>query len=297
MNFINKNKKLMLRLLISVVAISIIYFSVDFSKFLEHLKLVDLAYAPLVLGLLILNYIVSSLRWKALLIYKNSEKVGVGYLTCLYFVGSFFNNIMPTSIGGDAYKVFKLGKKIGSYTNSFSATFMERFTGVLVLLLISLFSLYWVFGVWTVLMFIWVGLALLIGFKVLKVLGGRFKVLKKIYDSLCKYKGKNNVIFWAIMTSLLVQLIAISTQYLVFLALGVQLPIMFALFVIPVITLASFFIPSLNGIGVQDLLYMNIFAFIGVPQELALSASILYHLSRLLVSLIGGVLLSLGKVD
>ena len=112
-----------------------------------------------------------------------------------------------------------------------------------------------------------------------------------------QYKGKNKVLLIAFLTSFIVQFLAIFTQYFIFLALGVRLPLFYSLFVFPVITLASFFIPSLNGVGVQDALYVQLFQVVYIIPELALSASILYHLFRLGVSLIGGVLYAAGKAD
>jgi len=62
-----------------------------------------------------------------LLIHEKSNEVSRLYLFKLYFVGAFFNNFMPTSIGGDVYKVYKLGKKIDSPVVGFSSVFTERF--------------------------------------------------------------------------------------------------------------------------------------------------------------------------
>jgi uncharacterized membrane protein YbhN (UPF0104 family) len=90
-------------------------------------------------------------------------------------------------------------------------------------------------------------------------------------------------------------LLAIFTQYFIFLAMGVDLPVLYALFIFPVITLASFFIPSLNGVGVQDGLYIQLFGLVGVGSAVALSASIIYHLFRLGVSLIGGFFYAFEK--
>jgi len=109
-----KYSKLILKIVISTSLLVIIFFQIDKQSFMDNFKLIDYRYVPLILLFLILNYIVSSFRWKALLIHKNSEHVSVKYLTYLYFTGAFFNNFMPTSIGGDVYKVFKLGKKINN---------------------------------------------------------------------------------------------------------------------------------------------------------------------------------------
>ena len=290
-------KKILLKLAVSFTLLTIILLSVDKEVLLNNLSKVNLWYVPLIILLIILNYVVSSFRWKQLLIFEKSEKATLQYLINLYFIGSFFNNLMPTSIGGDVYKVVKLGKKIDSNVNAFSATFMERFTGVLVLILISLVSMYNLIGVYVFpIIFLFI-LGICLGLLVSKFLGKKFKFFTKIYDSLSVYKNSKNIVVTALLSSLVVQLIAILTQYFVFASLGVSIPLMYAMLVLPFITLAGFFVPSLNGIGVQDALYISMFSFVGIPAEICLSASILYHMFRMFVSLIGGVLYAMGKAE
>ncbi|HPN66691.1 MAG TPA: lysylphosphatidylglycerol synthase transmembrane domain-containing protein, partial [Candidatus Omnitrophota bacterium] len=50
------------------------------------------------------------------------------YLT---FVGNFFNNFLPTSIGGDIVKAYYATKKSERKLESFSAVFFDRFFGFL----------------------------------------------------------------------------------------------------------------------------------------------------------------------
>jgi glycosyltransferase 2 family protein len=292
-----KYAKLLLKLAVSIVLIGVIVFKIDKDQLITNLKLLNPIYIPLIVIFIVLNYIVSSMRWKRLLIHANTHHVSVGYLTTLYFVGSFFNNFMPTSIGGDVYKVYKLGKKIDNMPNAFSATFMERFTGVLMLGAISLFSLYKLLGLWIILLCVWAVIGLYLAFLLLRALSRKNRKIDEIYCSFKLYKGKTGVIAYALATSLFVQLFSILSQYVIFLALGVKLPFLYALFVFPVIILAGFFIPSLNGIGVQDTMYMTLFGVVGVSPELALSASILFHLFKLFISLVGGVLYALGKAE
>jgi hypothetical protein len=310
-----KAKKILLKIAVSGGLFGIIFWKVDFGEVLSNFKLLDSGYLPLLLLLLVLNYVVSSVRWKVLLIHKNSEKISLPYLTSLYFIGSFFNNFMPTSIGGDVYKFVTLGRKIKNKADAFTATFMERFTGVIALVLISYFGLVQTLDYWlaqlpesissnpnSVLLFegflffgFWLGA--LAAFMSLKFLAKKVDPAKKVYDSLMEYKGKTKVLVIAFLTSFIVQFLAIVTQYLVFTALGVDIPLNYALFIFPVITLASFFVPSLNGLGVQDALYMQLFLAVGISPEVSLIASVVYHLLRLFVSLFGGVLYALGKAD
>ncbi|KKU30741.1 MAG: putative integral membrane protein [candidate division WWE3 bacterium GW2011_GWA1_46_21] len=302
-----KNRKLLLKILVSLLLLAVIIWTQDTDKVFRNISGFNFIYALPVCLLLILNYIVSSVRWKALLIHQNSDKTPLKYLTSLYFIGAFFNNFLPTSIGGDGYKIYKLGQKINNTTDAFSATFMERFTGVMALTVISLASLISILG--------WFGLLLFFLFWIVAVFG--FFVLKKIsamsftnkhlsllaqktadvYRSLSQYASYKKELFWALITSFVVQLLAVFSQYFVFKGVGITLPIFYSLFAFPFIFLAGYAIPSLNGVGVQDALYVRLFGSIGVVSEIAVSASILYHLFRLGVSLIGGVLYAVGKAD
>ena len=136
-----KYQSLILKILISGILFYIIFSKIDKDVLLNNFGLLDKRFIPLLVGLIVANYYVSSIRWKFLLVHKNSENITVKYLTSLYFIGSFFNNFMPTSMGGDVYKIYALGKKIGNNADAFVATFMERFTGMIALILISYFGL------------------------------------------------------------------------------------------------------------------------------------------------------------
>lgn len=306
------SKESLLKISVSVVLIVALYFLVDKDAFLTNLTHFDIRYVPPILLLLVLNYTVSSIRWKNLLsIYEGSEKASLSYLISLYFIGSFFNNFMPTSIGGDVYKIIKLGKKIDSKAHAFSATFMERFTGMISLMFIATFGFlvtfargyagfedeFYLLGLIVVGMILVFCFGWVFGFKVLEFLSKRVAKLANIYKSISLYKTEYTVLGVAFVSSFLVQLFSIFTQFYIFAAIGIHLDIFRTLFIFPLIILATFFIPSLNGIGVQDFLYKFSNSFLLIPEPSAVAASFLFHGFKLVVSLFGGVLYALGKSE
>jgi uncharacterized membrane protein YbhN (UPF0104 family) len=294
-----KTKKILNTILKLTISSGLIIYlftnKIDTSELAKNFKLMDWRFLPLILLTIIANYVIGAFRWKALLIQEGTEKVSRIYLIKLYFIGAFFNNFMPTSIGGDVYKMYALGKKIDNQAVGFSSTFTERFTGILMLGLIGLLSMSRNLGLGVFIILLWVISGFYIGMTVLKVLSKKIKFLKKIYDALMVYKDHPKVLLYAFFTSILIQICAISTQYLIFFAVGIRLPIFYSLMAFPIITLAGFFIPSINGIGVQDALYASMFSFVGVSAGTAISVSIIYHMIRMSVSLIGGLIYALGK--
>jgi len=289
--------KTLLKITVSIALVSyLVLTKVDKNELIKNFKLLDWRFIPLIFLLIIFHYIVSSFRWKALLVHKEAKDVSPLYLFYLYFTGAFFNNFMPTSVGGDVYKMYKLSKKIDSTAIGFSSVFTERFTGIVMLALIALLSLSKNLGFGVLVLVLCLVMGVYLGLYVLMLLSKtKIKFFKKIYDALIIYKSYPKVLSIAMFSSVIVQVLSILTQYFTFMAIGIKLPIFYSFLAFPVITPAGFFIPSLNGYGVQDALYMSMFSLVGVPTETAFSASIIYHLSRLGVSLIGGVLYALGK--
>jgi uncharacterized membrane protein YbhN (UPF0104 family) len=268
---------------------------VDTGELVSNFKLINWVYIPIIFLTIVIHYVVSSFRWKSLLIHHRSNEASRFYLFKLYFIGAFFNNFMPTSIGGDVYKVYKLGKKINDPITSFSSVFTERFTGIMMLVLIGLLSMSKTIGWGVLVLVVWMVTGFYIGMNVLKILSKRVGFLKKLYDALMVYKNYPKVLIFAMLTSFLIQLLSIMTQYFAFMSIGIKLPLFYCFMVFPVITLAGFFIPSINGLGVQDALYVSMFSFVGVSASTAVSASIIYHMIRMSVSLIGGIFYALAK--
>lgn len=98
-------------------------------------------YFYLLLSFLLIPIMLSTscLKWKVLLdVY--GKPVSFRALLKIYLVGYFFSNLLPSQIGGDVIRSFYSGKEIGNQTYSAVAVFLERFTGVLCLLLLVIFA-------------------------------------------------------------------------------------------------------------------------------------------------------------
>lgn len=285
---------LSLKLLISGSLLGYIFVTNDFSKITSLISNANLNYLLLSILFVILNYVFSSIRWYYLLLEKRPSLI---YLTKLYFVGSFFNNFLPTSIGGDAYKIYKLGEKLESKTDAFTATFLERFLGMFALVIISLYG-YLTFSGVNILSFIFIFLLGLGSFLFFMIFYPKFQykpkkllkfinILDKIHASFLRYKNHTNLIFYSLLSSFVVQFASVFTQYFIFKSLNVDLPLNYAFFAFPLIFLSGYAIPSINSLGSQEVLYTTFFSSLLIPNTVIFSCSFAYHLVRLLVSLFG----------
>ncbi len=89
--------------------------------------------------LAIIMLMVSCWKWKVLL---DASGQRLSYLTLLriYLIGYFFSNLLPSMIGGDVVRSFYVGRLINNQTVSATSVFLERFTGMLFLLLLVIFA-------------------------------------------------------------------------------------------------------------------------------------------------------------
>lgn len=95
----------------------------------------------LVLSLLIVPVMVSTscAKWKVLLDAQGCA-VPFRYLIKCYLIGYYFSNILPSNVGGDIVRLYYAGKRIGSHGHAAASVFLERFTGILLLLALVIFA-------------------------------------------------------------------------------------------------------------------------------------------------------------
>src|SRR5512144_2072272 len=96
-----KKKKLLflaLKVSVSALLLAVIFRKAGLQDVYSHLRSMDLRFflAASLIHLVIVYF--ASLRWGLLL----EEKYPSGKLFSLYLIGSFFNNILPGAVGGDA---------------------------------------------------------------------------------------------------------------------------------------------------------------------------------------------------
>ena len=70
---------------------------------------------------------ISSVKW-SLFIHERGIQISQVRLFNLYLIGMFFNNFLPSMVGGDIARIVKLGRLMRSHSRSFASVFLERAT-------------------------------------------------------------------------------------------------------------------------------------------------------------------------
>jgi uncharacterized protein (TIRG00374 family) len=254
----------------------------------------------------------SSLRWQ-LLARPLGFHAPFGRFFSLYYIGMFFNLVLPTSVGGDVVRAWYLDNKSGRRADAFISVIADRVSGVVVLLLIALVALAfqpadlpaWV--TWTVAAMTG-GALLLLGLLFLfsrgQIANCKLQIanceldgswrgrLRNLQFAICNLQfaifPSRAVFVLSTLLSIVVQLANVLIVWLIGQALGLPVPAAYYLVLVPTVTLLTLLPISLNGMGVREGGMAVLLAPLGVETGPAMTLAFLWFVAFMVPSL-GGV--------
>jgi uncharacterized protein (TIRG00374 family) len=299
----NGRRRLMMLLKIAVSAATL-YFVVHSLALEDVIRIiggVNLWWMALALVVFWLAQLVSSLRYYFITRTLRSP-VSYAFSVRLHFIGLWFNQVFPTSLGGDVVKVMLLRPVIG-LGPAFRTTILDRLSGFIfllfsILLLLPLYlrvfpSLGYVIALGTFSAGALIAVAALARFGArLTLFASRLpaaaEVVRIFEDVWCFRKGR--ALIEQVWTSAIVHLNGIVAFALVGKALGLDISLVDYLVVVPLVFLVALIPISFAGWGLRELGSVSLFGQIGVPPEQATSMSLLFGL-MLIVAGIPGIAL------
>jgi len=260
-----------------------------------------------VLAGVILNAI-NSWKWRILLRAKGKPVPFVQLLN-LYFVGLFINNFFPSTVGGDIFRGYQVGRDVDDRALAMASVFMERFTGMTALTAIALvafvsnlssfrdprFALALGAGL---LVYLAVAVAVVLpgplawGLRLFpdglpgRLIGKLIRVQSAIHD----YTGQTRAVAAALALSILFHLTAMVNVYVSSRAFGVALPARTLLVIVPVIMFISSLPITVGGLGLFEWAFFFTFGASGAGESPGLLVGLLMRAKTLLFSLWGGII-------
>lgn len=299
----------LIQIVVSAVLLAIILRQVHWAEVWDALRRIDLFWLAVAWGLFLLGVVVRAVRWRVLL-----DALGVHRplreLTSWYFVGSFFNVILPTGFGGDAVRAAELSQDTGRPGPVVNSVVVDRYLGIMVLLAMGLIA-----GIlrpgtatpsifaFTALLFVgglvvawllrrswwarWAGHENLLG----KIV--RFLRLPALAEAIAPYDRRS--IGRALAASLVFNLLQIGWNVAIGWGLGLRLPVS-AYFVFVPLTAVVLLLPAFGGLGVREMSYVGLFGSAGVPQAIALALSLGIYIITVATGLVGGAVYLVGGI-
>jgi len=272
------------------------------------LKNANIFYLLVSAALYLFALLLGPLRWSRLLSVKGIH-LSLRRVISYFFIGFFFNNFLPTIVGGDVARATYAGLESGKKSEAFAATVVDRTVGFLALTMIVLFITLGSshFGLdreifvvpVVIIVLVTAGVSLFFNSKVFNKLTaglGRIRFFNlgqrvaNLYSSIYSYREEKSTCLLAFLLSIGLQSGLIAANYTLGYSVGIRISPLYYFLFIPIIAFMSMIPLSPNAIGIRESGYMLLFCQVGVTKSQAMSLSVLNLSLVLLSSLIGGVI-------
>ncbi len=248
-------------------------------------------------------------RWWLLLKHTGAH-VGFTQIFPSYYLGLFFNNILPTGIGGDVVRTLHLTRRGLSLKALAASMIVDRAIGLMAMLLVAAACAVFIPQIGLdakARSSALVLLATCIGGIVLAATpwsGALLKWLQKRYRQtrirhgilesalLCySYRSNPGLLLLAALLSVIAQSLVILVYILLGVGTGLTLPLATYFVIVPIVFVAAMLPISLGGLGVREGTLVGLLIAFGADRQLAIGLSLLYLFVLWLSTLPGAAVL------
>jgi len=289
--------KNVLKLIITIVIFYVLFQYIDFEHVIKVLKKSHGGFILLALLAQLASTLIAAYRWRLIMkLLDFHEKVS--FYVQSYFRGTFFNQVLPGSIGGDAVRTIELVQKGYDKKDAIYGIFVDRVIGLVGLLVLNLIAnnlFYGSFPSWLYQLLNLITLGGIAGFSMLFVFE-KFTFLTRYSFSnlfvrlskrLNKLYGNKALLIQHITITVVVHIFSILAIYALALSVEVNLNLETLLIAIPPVFLLTIIPISLAGWGVRESGMVGILMLVGAQKEEILVISVLYGLLLIIAALPG----------
>jgi glycosyltransferase 2 family protein len=225
------------------------------------------------------GYLASVRRWR-LLIRAQGGDAALPFLVRSFLVGVFFNNFLPSTIGGDTVRVLDTARAGVGRAQAVAIIFVDRFVGLLALMLFAVLGVLrvpslstWVIG----------------GAAVLVLIAVLLFMLPRIVETRFALRWPGSVLARAFGWSLLLQTLVVLNAWFLARALHVPIPLASFFLIVPLALFVMMLPISINAIGVRENVWAFFFTAFGVSAATGVALAWLDYGLVLLQALAGGM--------
>ncbi|MGE5198723.1 MAG: lysylphosphatidylglycerol synthase transmembrane domain-containing protein [Rhodospirillaceae bacterium] len=300
---------LLLKIVVSAGLLYLLLGRTDLSRLWGYVRNASPAWLAAALLLYLVMILLSVWRWRLLLA---AQHVGVpaGRLLNSYLVATFFNNFLPSNIGGDVIRIRDTARQAGSKTLATTVVLMDRGLGLLGLLAIAAAgssAASHAGGHPPVLAsMLWLALAAGVAASAAAVLmpGGVARLLSplrlihqewvgerigRLTGALTKFRNAPGALVACLLGAIVVQAVLVAFYAAIVHSMRIPVSAWHLAVIVPISFVVQMAPVSLNGFGVREATFTFYFSRIGLPIESALVVSFMGAALIILFSLSGAV--------
>ncbi len=296
-----------MRLGISAALLYFVLRSIDLPSFWERVKGMSPGWILLAVAAYVFTQSVAVWRWHRLLRAQHID-VEPRTLNESIWVSLFFNNFLPSNIGGDFIRIADTAPAAGSKTLATMVIFVDRVLGLTALVLIattgaltaSLFGMHmpgarWLFlvtaaGIATAILVI--SIPGLVGhlLRPVRALNKPWVTERaaRLEEAVLKFRNAPGALAGAFAGAIVVQVTIVAFYLLTAMGLSIPLPIFLGAVLIPVSLVVQMAPISINGFGVREAVFAFFFRRFGLPTDAAVALSLVSTGLVMALSLVGG---------
>ena len=301
--------KVLVRVGVSAALLYFVLRSIDLGAFWERVRAMNPGWLVLALVVYAGQQMIGVWRWDRLLRAQHVE-VAKRKLTESIWVSMFFNDFLPSNIGGDVVRIKDTAAAAGSKTLATTVVLVDRALGLTALLVVAAAGAFaaWLSGTYVPgSRWLWLASGVLVAAAILVIAMPDFvshllapvKALKKpwvteraqrLEDAVMRFGKAPSVLAGAFGGAIVVQLTVVAFYLLTAKGLSVQLPTLLGAVLIPVSLAVQLAPISINGFGVREAVFAFFFRRFGLPADAAVALSLVSTGMVMGLSLVGGLL-------
>jgi uncharacterized protein (TIRG00374 family) len=308
---VKARRRVFWKVALSLGLLGLVVYFVDFRQVVQMMAAANPWYLAAVAGLIQLDRVLMAYKWNLLLLAMQVQ-VPLSRLFLAYSVAPLAGIVLPSTIGGDAFRVYILTRDGVDSHALLASIVVERVVAVAAMLALTTISFGLIASIlnagWGALLAIGAALGLgilltagLLGMlhplsqQYIERLARRFTKyplvdrLHQIYGLCCEYRKHTGTVAAVGGWTLLEQMVPIVIHVLIVLALHIDVPLWALIVVIPLAVLAVRLPVSLDGLGVQEGVYVGLFGLAGMTVSEAFLLSTVARVLPLLSVLPWGI--------
>lgn len=292
------------RLALSSVLLAWLFKYIDWKDILQALRSADLGLLTWAFAINFVIQMICLVRW-ILLMKALNLSAPWGATFRYFFIGLFCNLFLPTSIGGDVVKAIGMSRSVGNKPKVFASVVLDRlsgFGGLVVLALVAYLFGHQVIDAPAVMIPVvaLTVLSLAIGlmlfhekvytfcYRIFLPIPRVHKALMDMHADVVLMKARKRTALGCVMMSAMIQVMGAYMYYLIAVALGQHVSLMYFMVVAPIVCAVTF-LPSIGGLGVREVGWVYFLARVGVDKGIAASISLISFFFVVVIGVLGGV--------
>ena len=300
-----------LTLLVTGLCTAYLIWKIDLGRTLRVIGDANPWYLLLALFLMVVTILPMAWRWQLLLRAKGVED-RLGWLTRAYFVSYAAGQILPTSVGGDAVRIYETARRHPGHGDTGAATvLLERAIGGAATLILAAVGFALAVGHYDVGAYLWIEAffvvaTILFGFllfsrraRPLLKLGRPIlafvrldKLVARVYHAMHSYRDHVGVLVVVLLVTIALQAVRVLAVWLSGKAVGIDLsprpyyvmgPLLFLVMLVPF---------TVNGFAVRESFFVSFLGNLGVSADQAFAAGFLFFVITILMAAPGAAILA-----